>query len=247
MEPHEIPSEMAPWRIFAPLRLKVRPIACTASTSLRKAWMRKNDNRHTVWHEDPAKRSHGRVEIGCVHQHVVRNGQIEACGFDGCQCRTAIHAELDPLAAAALASHLYHPFGQIDARDNRSTVAKLARQIPGATARVEHALAGDIACKVPEHRIGTQNPIQVSIDANVFLPIFGKRIPNLADLRLFSQHSETQPPTRCATAIALRNRVQSISLATVQSAPRMNCFGAPFTTRLISASTSCGVPLAITP
>src|SRR5688500_4367351 len=42
----------------------------------------------------------------------------------------------------------------------------------------------------------------------------------------------------CATAIASRSRFQSVAPSTVQSAPRMNCRGACFTTRRISDSRS---------
>src|SRR5438105_14438111 len=104
MKPDEVRGEMSPGRIdaFPPLKIRKTPtviglfaVARNRGAPLREAGMREHQHRHSVRSENAMESVHGTLQIGRVHEHVIRNYQIELRVAEGAKLGAGIHAELN--------------------------------------------------------------------------------------------------------------------------------------------------------
>src|SRR5215813_13949380 len=75
---------------------------------------------------------------------------------------------------------LDHALGEVNARDTSAPVMELLGQIPRATACVEYREPLDVTCQCPEHRVGIQDAVGISLIPNLSPPVVCHAVPEVA-------------------------------------------------------------------
>src|SRR6185503_11638989 len=102
MKPSELGPEVRPGRIDVFPGREIRKVPHVGDAVVTPGWrgpscretrMREDQHRNTAWLENAMKCLHGSLQIGRVHEHVVRDDQVEFGVTYCCQIRARVHAE----------------------------------------------------------------------------------------------------------------------------------------------------------
>ena len=158
MKPSELRPEMRPRRIDVFLGLEIRRVPHVGDTvvtlghcrsSCRKTRVREDEHRDTAWLENAIKRLHRSLQIRGVHEHVIRDDQVEFGVTYCCQLRARIHTEI--CSGIGPSRNRDHPFGEVNARDQSATFRELDRQVSCTATGIKDPKSTNVSRELPEN------------------------------------------------------------------------------------------------
>ena len=142
--------------------------------------MRKNKHSQSFVPEYSAKSVHCRLKLRYVHEHIVRDDDIKLRVAHGSKFNAGINPKIDTRMIGS--GDFDHAVRKINSRNQGAPIAGLFRQITGTAAGVEHLATTHVAGKCPQHRVGIENAIAVSLKAHLDVPVIGDTVPEISDL-----------------------------------------------------------------